>query len=185
MLIFSDSCSLDSCLLLLSLLLICSVAQSCPALWDPMDYSMPGFPVLHIFQGLLILTSIESAMPSLSLANFLKLLGWHFLILWSLFQIDLLNLFCPFPLICSISLLFSSVFWRFPWVYLLNLLLNLFFNLSNHIFKTLLWFFYISLFLRMQSFSETKSKMNSEFFSQCSISNSFVVNFSFSFFSPS
>ena len=100
-------------------------------------------------------------------------------------RLDLLNLFCPFPLICSISLLFSSVFWRFPWVYLLNLLLNLFFNLSNHIFKTLLWFFYISLFLRMQSFSEAKSKMNSEFFSQCSISNSFVVNFSFSFFSPS
>ena len=87
LLIFSDSCSLDSCLLLLSLLLICSVAQSCPALWDPMDYSMPGFPVLHISQGLLSLTSIESAMPSLSLANFLKLLGWYFLILWSLFPL--------------------------------------------------------------------------------------------------
>ena len=25
----------------------CSVAQSCPTLWDPMDYSTPGFPVLH------------------------------------------------------------------------------------------------------------------------------------------
>ena len=25
----------------------CSVALSCPTLWDPMDYSMPGFPVLH------------------------------------------------------------------------------------------------------------------------------------------
>ena len=25
----------------------CSVAQSCLTLWDPMDYSMPGFPVLH------------------------------------------------------------------------------------------------------------------------------------------
>ena len=24
-----------------------SVAQSCPILWDPMDHSMPGFPVLH------------------------------------------------------------------------------------------------------------------------------------------
>ena len=24
-----------------------SVAQSCPALWDPMDFSMPGFPVHH------------------------------------------------------------------------------------------------------------------------------------------
>ena len=25
----------------------CSVAQSCPALWDPTDCSTPGFPVLH------------------------------------------------------------------------------------------------------------------------------------------
>ena len=24
-----------------------SVAQSCPALCDPMDFSMPGFPILH------------------------------------------------------------------------------------------------------------------------------------------
>ena len=27
--------------------LFSSVAQSCPTLWDPMDYSMPGFPVHH------------------------------------------------------------------------------------------------------------------------------------------
>ena len=26
-----------------------SVAQSCPTLCDPMDCSMPGFPVLHCF----------------------------------------------------------------------------------------------------------------------------------------
>ena len=25
----------------------CSVTKSCPALWNPMDCSMPGFPVLH------------------------------------------------------------------------------------------------------------------------------------------
>ena len=25
----------------------CSIAQSCLTLWDPMDCSMPGFPVLH------------------------------------------------------------------------------------------------------------------------------------------
>ena len=25
----------------------CSVTQSCPSLWDPMDCSMPGIPVLH------------------------------------------------------------------------------------------------------------------------------------------
>ena len=25
----------------------CSLSQSCPTLCDPMDYSKPGFPVLH------------------------------------------------------------------------------------------------------------------------------------------
>ena len=25
----------------------CSVTQLCPTLWDPMNYSTPGFPVLH------------------------------------------------------------------------------------------------------------------------------------------
>ena len=30
------------------ILIICfSVAKSCPTLYDPMDYSMPGSPVLH------------------------------------------------------------------------------------------------------------------------------------------
>ena len=28
----------------------CSVAQLCPTLWDPMNYSTPGFPVLHNLQ---------------------------------------------------------------------------------------------------------------------------------------
>ena len=36
----------------------------------------------------------------------------------------------------------------------------------------------------MQPFSEAKSKMNSDSFSQCSISDSSIVNFYFSFFSP-
>ena len=36
----------------------------------------------------------------------------------------------------------------------------------------------------MQPFSEAKSKMNSEFFSWCSIFDSSVVNFYFSSFSP-
>ena len=27
----------------------CSIAKSCPTLWDPMDYSMPGIPVRHHF----------------------------------------------------------------------------------------------------------------------------------------
>ena len=30
-----------------------SVAQSCPTIYDPMDYSMPGFPVHHILPELI------------------------------------------------------------------------------------------------------------------------------------
>ena len=30
----------------------CSVTQSCPTLWDPMDCSTPGFTVLHLLLGL-------------------------------------------------------------------------------------------------------------------------------------
>ena len=45
-------------------LLVGSVAQSCPTLWDPMDCSTPGFPVHHQLLELLKLTSIESVMPS-------------------------------------------------------------------------------------------------------------------------
>ena len=41
-----------------------SVIQSCPTLCDPMDYSMPGFPVHHQLPSLLQLMSIKSVMPS-------------------------------------------------------------------------------------------------------------------------
>ena len=41
-----------------------SVAQSCPALCDPMDCSTPGFPVQHQLLDLLRLMSIKSVMPS-------------------------------------------------------------------------------------------------------------------------
>ena len=41
-----------------------SVAQSCLTLCNPMDCSIPGFPVLTISQSLLKLMSIESMMPS-------------------------------------------------------------------------------------------------------------------------
>ena len=41
-----------------------SVARSCPTLYDSMDCSMPGFPVLHHLPELLKLMSIESVMPS-------------------------------------------------------------------------------------------------------------------------
>ena len=45
-------------------LLVSSVAQSCPTLCNPMDYSTPAFPVHHQLLELLKLTSIESVMPS-------------------------------------------------------------------------------------------------------------------------
>ena len=41
-----------------------SVAQSCPTLCNPMDCSMPGFPVHHQLLELLKLMSIELVMPS-------------------------------------------------------------------------------------------------------------------------
>ena len=52
MLTWQFSCSLSS------------VAQLCPTLCDPMDYSTPGFPVHHPSWSLLKLTSIASGMPS-------------------------------------------------------------------------------------------------------------------------
>ena len=43
----------------------CSVTQSCRTLCDPMDYSVPGFPVLDSTPySLLKFTSTESVMPS-------------------------------------------------------------------------------------------------------------------------
>ena len=42
----------------------CSVTKSCLILCDPMDYSTPGFPVLHSLQELAKLMSTESMMPS-------------------------------------------------------------------------------------------------------------------------
>ena len=41
-----------------------SVAQSCPTLCNPMNYSMPGFQSFTISWSLLKLMSIESVMPS-------------------------------------------------------------------------------------------------------------------------
>ena len=41
-----------------------SVAQLCLTLWDPMDRSMPGFPVRHQLLSLLKVMYIESVMPS-------------------------------------------------------------------------------------------------------------------------
>ena len=38
---------LNHCYFLLFVLLYCSVTKSCPILWDPMDCSTPGFPLVH------------------------------------------------------------------------------------------------------------------------------------------
>ena len=48
----------------LQLIQFSSVAQSCLTLFDPMDYSTPGFPVHHQLPSLLKLMSIELVMPS-------------------------------------------------------------------------------------------------------------------------
>ena len=62
---YHSPCSLNSWLLTDSSLLgYCLVAKSCPALWDPMNCSTPGFPVLHYLLKLLKLMSVESVMPS-------------------------------------------------------------------------------------------------------------------------
>ena len=42
----------------------CSVAQSCPTLWDPMDCSTPGLPSISISWSLLKLMFIDLVMPS-------------------------------------------------------------------------------------------------------------------------
>ena len=42
----------------------CSVAQSCLILYDPIDYSTPGFPVLHYLPELAQTHSIQWVMPS-------------------------------------------------------------------------------------------------------------------------
>ena len=43
---------------------VSSVTQSCPTLCDPMDFSMPAFPVHHQLPELAQIMSIKSVMPS-------------------------------------------------------------------------------------------------------------------------
>ena len=47
-----------------SLACCCSVTHSCPTLYDPMDHSMLGFPVLHCLPQFAQTHVIESMMPS-------------------------------------------------------------------------------------------------------------------------
>ena len=61
---FPGACFLRQIYVYLHMYQFNSVAQSCPTLCDPMDCSMPGFPVHHQFWSLLKLMSINSVMPS-------------------------------------------------------------------------------------------------------------------------
>ena len=45
-------------------MLLCSVTHCCPTLCDPMDRSMPGFPILHHLPEFAQIYVIESVMPS-------------------------------------------------------------------------------------------------------------------------
>ena len=49
---------------LIGLICCCSVARSCSTLCDPVDCSMPGFPVFHHLLEFSQTMSIESVMPS-------------------------------------------------------------------------------------------------------------------------
>ena len=53
-----------------------SVAQSCPTLCDPMDWSTPGFLIHHQLLSLYKLTPIKSVMPSNHLILCRPLLFW-------------------------------------------------------------------------------------------------------------
>ena len=70
MILWSDSIYFQICC-------CCSVAQWCLALCNPMDCSMPGFPVLHHLLELAQIMPIDSVMPSnhLILCHFLLLLS--------------------------------------------------------------------------------------------------------------
>ena len=52
------------CYIMFSISQFSSVAQLCPTLCDPMDYSMPGFPVHHQFPELAQTHAMELVMPS-------------------------------------------------------------------------------------------------------------------------
>ena len=51
----------------------CSVAQSCPTLYDPMDCSTPGFSVLHHLLGL-AQTHVHKITPELGLVETWKII---------------------------------------------------------------------------------------------------------------
>ena len=50
----------------------CSVAQLCPTLCDPMDYSTPGLPVAHYLPKFAEFMSIELVMLSNHICNIIS-----------------------------------------------------------------------------------------------------------------
>ena len=72
----------------------CSVAQSCPTFWDPVDCSTPGFPVLHH----LLQFAKHMSIVSMMLSNHF-LLCHRLLLLPSIFPFQLKS----FPMHCCCS----------------------------------------------------------------------------------
>ena len=63
---FTELCRYSKCWYNLWHYCSCSFTKLCLILCDPVDCSMPGFPVLYYLQSLLKFMSIESMMPSIS-----------------------------------------------------------------------------------------------------------------------
>ena len=103
----------------------CSVAQSCLTLWDPMDYRMPGFPVLHSLPEFAqthvhwviyaIHTSHPLLPPSLALSQHLDLFQSRFLASGSQ-SITLVYM--------KLKYLFKHIFWCFNNLILLFQIIN-------------------------------------------------------------
>ena len=54
------------------------VAQSCPTLSDPMDYSLPGSSVHRIFQGGVLLPSLSASVRSIPFLSFIVcIFAWY------------------------------------------------------------------------------------------------------------
>ena len=75
----------------------CSVAKLCPVLCDPMDYSTPGFPVLHYLlefaqtHGHWVNDAIQSSHPLLPLLLLPSVFPWQVTISPTSFWVNSLN----------------------------------------------------------------------------------------------
>ena len=111
----------------------CSVAHSCPTLWDPAYYSMAGFPVLHFSRSLLKIMSIELMMASKPLI--LILIRWC---QCSIFSLNLSELWFCMELSKSYLDSYCNLI-RTSYLLNLNLFLAVFI-LSNCIRLVRIWF---------------------------------------------